>query len=139
MLASHTAFSASSRDIVVPPNTHGSSLLLTVIEEELGRPVSELFAPLLAITHTLHPYAVIEEELGRPVSELFAEISERPVAAASLGQVYKGRLHSGEEVAIKVRRKGGGTRPGPTSEAGSSFTDRYIGRLRGAQPLGMRY
>ena len=108
MLTSHTALSASSSDIVIPPNTHGSPLLLTVIEEELGR----------------------------PVSELFAEISERPVAAASLGQVYKGRLHGGEEVAIKVRRKGGGTRRGPTSEAGSSFTDRYIGRLRGAQPLG---
>jgi hypothetical protein len=33
--------------------------------------------------------AVIEEELGRPAREIFAEISEQPVAAASLGQVYK--------------------------------------------------
>eukprot|EP00955_Chlamydomonas_euryale_P001019 11891-Chlamydomonas_euryale.AAC.1 len=49
-------------------------------------------------------FAVIEEELGRPVREMFAEISEKAVAAASLGQVYKGRLHSGEWVAIKVQR-----------------------------------
>lgn len=32
-------------------------------------------------------FAVIEEELGRPIGEMFAEISEKPVAAASLGQV----------------------------------------------------
>ena len=46
----------------------------------------------------------IEQELGRPVGELFAEIDPEPVAAASLGQVYRGRLHTGEEVAIKVQR-----------------------------------
>jgi len=49
---------------------------------------------------------LIEEELGMPVESLFAEITEEPVAAASLGQVYKGKLHSGESVAIKVQRPG---------------------------------
>ncbi|KAF2561797.1 hypothetical protein F2Q70_00018728 [Brassica cretica] len=48
----------------------------------------------------------IEEQLGAPVSKLFADISPKPVAAASLGQVYKGHLHSGQLVAIKVQRPG---------------------------------
>ncbi|CAD7705399.1 unnamed protein product [Ostreobium quekettii] len=48
--------------------------------------------------------ALIQEDLGSPVEELFAELSERPVAAASLGQVYRGRLKTGEEVAVKVQR-----------------------------------
>ncbi|WOD40923.1 AarF/ABC1/UbiB kinase family protein [Nodosilinea sp. E11] len=51
-------------------------------------------------------YRFIEEELGAPPSQIYAEISESPIAAASLGQVYKGRLHSGEAVAIKVQRPG---------------------------------
>ena len=51
--------------------------------------------------------AVIEEELGRPVDEVYSSISPEPVAAASLGQVYKGVLRStGEQVAIKVQRPG---------------------------------
>lgn len=51
--------------------------------------------------------AVIEEELGRPVDEVFSHITPEPVAAASLGQVYKGVLRStGEQVAIKVQRPG---------------------------------
>ena len=49
-------------------------------------------------------YRVITSELGSPVSEIFSELSAEPVAAASLGQVYRGRLHSGEEVAVKVQR-----------------------------------
>ena len=49
-------------------------------------------------------YHFIEEELGKPPQEIYAEISPDPVAAASLGQVYKGKLKTGEEVAIKVQR-----------------------------------
>ena len=49
-------------------------------------------------------FARIESELGRPISEIYAQISPEPVAAASLGQVYKAQLHSGEWVAVKVQR-----------------------------------
>ncbi|HJQ34967.1 MAG TPA: AarF/ABC1/UbiB kinase family protein [Pyrinomonadaceae bacterium] len=49
-------------------------------------------------------FARIESELGRPISEAYAEIDPEPVASASLGQVYRARLHTGEEVAVKVQR-----------------------------------
>jgi predicted unusual protein kinase regulating ubiquinone biosynthesis (AarF/ABC1/UbiB family) len=49
-------------------------------------------------------YKIIETELERPISEIFSSLSSYPVAAASLGQVYRGRLMSGEEVAVKVQR-----------------------------------
>ncbi len=49
---------------------------------------------------------ILEKELGRPIAELFSEIETEPVAAASLGQVYRGRLHSGTVVAIKIQRPG---------------------------------
>jgi predicted unusual protein kinase regulating ubiquinone biosynthesis (AarF/ABC1/UbiB family) len=48
--------------------------------------------------------AIIEEELGRPVNEVFAQIGETPVASASLGQVYRATLRTGQEVAVKVQR-----------------------------------
>ena len=51
-------------------------------------------------------FARIEAELGRTVGEAYAEIDAEPVASASLGQVYRARLHTGEEVAVKVQRPG---------------------------------
>jgi predicted unusual protein kinase regulating ubiquinone biosynthesis (AarF/ABC1/UbiB family) len=53
---------------------------------------------------TAEAFARIESELGRGVREAYAEIDTEPVAAASLGQVYRARLHTGEEVAVKVQR-----------------------------------
>ncbi len=49
-------------------------------------------------------FSIIERELGRSVEEIYQEISPTPVAAASLGQVYRASLYSGEEVAVKVQR-----------------------------------
>ncbi|TAE57650.1 MAG: AarF/ABC1/UbiB kinase family protein [Nostocales cyanobacterium] len=49
-------------------------------------------------------YQFIEEELGSKPEEIYAELSPQPIAAASLGQVYKGKLKNGEEVAVKVQR-----------------------------------
>jgi predicted unusual protein kinase regulating ubiquinone biosynthesis (AarF/ABC1/UbiB family) len=49
-------------------------------------------------------FAILEHELDRSISDIFSEISPQPVAAASLGQVYRARLRSGEEVAVKVQR-----------------------------------
>ncbi|RYR00813.1 hypothetical protein Ahy_B07g088924 isoform F [Arachis hypogaea] len=48
----------------------------------------------------------IESELGAPISLLFREFEDRPIAAASLGQVHRAILHNGEKVVIKVQRPG---------------------------------
>jgi predicted unusual protein kinase regulating ubiquinone biosynthesis (AarF/ABC1/UbiB family) len=53
---------------------------------------------------TAEAFARIEAELGRSLKECYAEIDNEPVASASLGQVYRARLATGEEVAVKVQR-----------------------------------
>ena len=49
---------------------------------------------------------VIKEEFGRSVEEVFDDFEEDPVAAASIGQVHRAWLKTGEEVAVKVQYPG---------------------------------
>src|SRR6195256_1716035 len=54
------------------------------------------------------PFADVEktirEELGQPIERLFTEFDERPLAAASIGQVHRATLPNGRLVAVKVQR-----------------------------------
>jgi predicted unusual protein kinase regulating ubiquinone biosynthesis (AarF/ABC1/UbiB family) len=49
---------------------------------------------------------VIEDELGMPIPDVFEEFEEEPIAAASIGQVYRARLEGGRQVAVKVQYPG---------------------------------
>lgn len=49
---------------------------------------------------------IIEEELGSSIEDVFSFISSKPIAAASIGQVYEGVLKDGKKVVIKVQRPG---------------------------------
>ncbi|GLT74566.1 hypothetical protein SLA2020_463540 [Shorea laevis] len=48
----------------------------------------------------------VETELGAPIEDIFKEFEDRPIAAASLGQVHRAMLHNGEKVVVKVQRPG---------------------------------
>lgn len=72
--------------------------------------VPEEFARVLASLQFQAPpmhYALVREvfldEFGREPEEIFASFDRRAFAAASLGQVHRARLHSGEEVAVKIQ------------------------------------
>jgi predicted unusual protein kinase regulating ubiquinone biosynthesis (AarF/ABC1/UbiB family) len=50
--------------------------------------------------------ATIEQDLGQSIAQLYRSFAPLPIAAASLGQVHRAQLHTGEEVVVKVQRPG---------------------------------
>lgn len=48
--------------------------------------------------------AIIEKELGCKIEDVFDDFTEKPLASASIGQVHKARLKTGQEVVVKVQR-----------------------------------
>ncbi|NJN59517.1 MAG: AarF/ABC1/UbiB kinase family protein [Leptolyngbyaceae cyanobacterium SL_5_9] len=50
--------------------------------------------------------AIIQEDFDKAIPELYRSFDPIPLAAASLGQVHRAQLHSGEEVVVKVQRPG---------------------------------
>lgn len=79
----------SVRPDLIPPN----------IAEEFSRLQDEVPPVEFAV---IKPY--LEAEFGAPLATVFPEFDERAIAAASLAQVYRAKLKSGEEVAVKIIR-----------------------------------
>jgi ubiquinone biosynthesis protein len=72
----------------------------------------DIISELRALQDDVRPFPVaevekvVEEDLGLTIDKLFAEFQERPVAAASIGQVHRATLPNGKHVAVKVQRPG---------------------------------
>jgi ubiquinone biosynthesis protein len=72
----------------------------------------DIIAELRGLQDDVRPFPVadveqvVEEELGLSVDKLFVDFDDRPVAAASIGQVHRATLPNGKRVAVKVQRPG---------------------------------
>src|SRR5437870_6994634 len=72
----------------------------------------DIIAELRGLQDDVRPFPfaqveqVVEEDLGLTLDKLFTEFEEKPVAAASIGQVHRARLPNGRDVAVKVQRPG---------------------------------
>lgn len=117
ILAERSALQAAQQLVTILGGMKGAAMklgqMLSVLEVDLV-PEShrELFRGKLAELRDRAPAVpftamrkVIEDDLG-PLSRVFAEFDETPVAAASIGQVYRARLHDGRTVAVKAKYPG---------------------------------
>ena len=76
-----------------------------IVGQELAEELEKLQADVAA-DDPAEVAQIIQTELGQPINQIFAEFSDKPVASASIGQVHRARLQTGEAVAVKVQHVG---------------------------------
>jgi ubiquinone biosynthesis protein len=114
--------------------------MLSTRADLIGPPLAEELAQLRSNTPPDPPAtvrAMILAELGKPVEELFSEFDEVPLASASIGQVHRARLSSGELVVVKVQHAGIEEKIGDDLDIMSGLAEllqRHVSQLRPYQP-----
>ncbi|MFE6861563.1 ABC1 kinase family protein [Nocardia sp. NPDC057668] len=117
VLAERSAMQAAQQLVTILGGMKGAAMklgqMLSVLDVDLvPEEHRELFRDKLAELRSRAPVvsfaamrAVIEDDLG-PLARTFADFEETPVAAASIGQVYRATLRDGRTVAVKVKYPG---------------------------------
>jgi ubiquinone biosynthesis protein len=72
---------------------------------------------------------VVEEDLGRPIHELFSHFETAPLAAASIAQVHRATLRTGEDVVVKVQRPSVAARVREDLRVMAWIAPKMIGRI----------
>lgn len=83
--------------------------MLSYVHPGINEEVRLILAELQTHSKPVHSSQLIDlflEDFGQTPKQLFAEWSPKPLSSASIGQVYRARLRSGEEVAVKIQYPG---------------------------------
>lgn len=72
---------------------------------------------------------VVEEDLGAPLADVFARFDRACLASASIAQVHRATLRTGEEVVVKVQRPGVATRVRRDIAAMAWIAPKLVGRI----------
>jgi ubiquinone biosynthesis protein len=83
--------------------------ILSTRPDQVGMPLAHELQKLQTSVACDTPEMVretIETELEQPIAHLFADFDTTPLASASIGQAHRARLHSGDDVVVKVQHAG---------------------------------